>query len=75
MTAQPKNRFVVCVVVVEFAVNRNQAYGNQALINSDIIYPMGSNKTSLLLVMTILMLRKGVKLDVIGIRSCMAPLL
>ena len=27
---------------------------------------MGSNKTSLLLVMTILMLRKNVKLDVIG---------
>ena len=27
---------------------------------------MGSNKTSLLLVMTILMLRKSVKLDVIG---------
>ena len=36
---------------------------------------MGSNKTSLLLVMTILMLRKSVKLDVIGMRSCVASLL
>ena len=25
MTAQPNNRFVFCVVVVKFAVNRNQA--------------------------------------------------
>ena len=25
MTAQPHNRFVFCVVVVEFAVNGNQA--------------------------------------------------
>ena len=36
---------------------------------------MGSNKTSLLLVMTILMLRKGVKLEVIGMGSCVASLL
>ena len=38
---------------------------------------MGSNKTSLLLVMTMLMLRKSVKLDVIGMRSmhCAASLL
>ena len=36
---------------------------------------MGSNKTSLLLVMTILMLRKSVKLDLIGMRSCVASLL
>ena len=41
-------------------------------MNSD---PMGSNKTSLLLVMTILMLRKSVKLDVIGMHSCVASLL
>ena len=27
MTAQPLNRFVFCVVVVEFAVNGNQALG------------------------------------------------
>ena len=27
MTAQPQNRFVFCVVVVEFAVNGNQALG------------------------------------------------
>ena len=26
MTAQPRNRFVFCVVVVEFAVNGNQAF-------------------------------------------------
>ena len=36
---------------------------------------MGSNKTRILLVMTILMLRKSVKLDVIGMRSCAASLL
>ena len=36
---------------------------------------MGSNKTSLLLVMTRLMLRKNVKLDVIGMRSCVASFL
>ena len=36
---------------------------------------MGSNKASLLLVMTILMLRKSVKLDVIGMCSCVASLL
>ena len=36
---------------------------------------MGTNKTSLLLVMTIPMLRKSVKLDVIGMRSCVASLL
>ena len=36
---------------------------------------MGSNKTSLLLVMKILMLCKSVKLDVIGMRSCVASLL
>ena len=39
---------------------------------SDIIRP---NKTSLLLVMTILMLRKSVKLDVRGTHSCVASLL
>ena len=31
---------------------------------------MGSNKTNLLLVMTMLMLRRSVKLDVIGMCSC-----
>ena len=36
---------------------------------------MGSNKTSLLLVMTILILHLSVKLDVIGIRSFVASLL
>ena len=36
---------------------------------------MGSNKTNLLLVMTILVLRKCAKLDVIGMRSCVASLL
>ena len=36
---------------------------------------MGSNKTSLLLVMTTLMLRKSVKLEVISMRSCVASLL
>ena len=36
---------------------------------------MGSNKTSLLRVMTILMLRKSVKLDVIGMRNCVTSLL
>ena len=36
---------------------------------------MGRNKTSLLLVMTILMLHKSVKLDVINMRSCVAPTL
>ena len=29
MTAQPRNRFVSCVVVVEFAVNGNQALGGE----------------------------------------------
>ena len=42
---------------------------------SDIFIPNGHNKTSLLLVMTVLMLRKNVKLDVIGMRSCVASLL
>ena len=36
---------------------------------------MGSNKTSLLLVMTILLLRKSVKLDVKSMRSCVVSLL
>ena len=36
--------------------------------------PMGSNTTRLLLVMTILMLRISVKLDVIGMCSCVASL-
>ena len=36
---------------------------------------MGSNKTSLLLVMTILMLRKSLKFNVIGIHSCVPSLL
>ena len=43
------------------------------LMISDIItklYPMGSNETSLLLVMTIIMLRKSVKLNVRSMRSC-----
>ena len=34
MTAQPPNRFVFCVVVVEFAVNGNQALGERTY-NSD----------------------------------------
>ena len=45
---------------------------------SDIITkldPMGSNKTSLLLVMTIIMLSKSVKLHVISMCSCVASLL
>ena len=45
---------------------------------SDIITkldPMGSNETSLLLVMTIIMFRKSVKLNVISMRSCVASLL
>ena len=46
---------------------------------SDIITkldPMGSNETSLLLVMTIIMLSKSVKkLNVISLRSCVASLL
>ena len=36
---------------------------------------MGSNKTSLLLVMTILMLSKSLKSDVIGMHSCVSSLL
>ena len=43
---------------------------------SDIINkldPMGSNETSLLLAMTIIMLRKSVKLNVISMRSCVRP--
>ena len=36
---------------------------------------MGSNETSLLLVMTIIMLRKSVKLNVRSMRSCVASLL
>ena len=36
---------------------------------------MRSNKTSLLFVMAILILHKGVKLGVIGMRSCVASLL
>ena len=45
---------------------------------SDIITkldPMGSNETSLLLVMTIIMLRKSVKLNIMSMRSWVAPLL
>ena len=45
---------------------------------SDIITkldPMGSNETSLLLVMTIIMLRKSVKLNAVSIRSRVASLL
>ena len=48
------------------------------LMVSDIITkldPMGSNETSLLSVMTIIMLRKSVKLNVISMRSCVASLL
>ena len=45
------------------------------LMISDILDPMGSNETSLLLVMTIITLRKSVKLNVISMRSCVAPLL
>ena len=37
--------------------------------------PMASNETSLLLVMTIIMLRKSVKLNVRSMRSCVASLL
>ena len=44
------------------------------LMISDVIDPMGSNKTSLLLVMAILILGKSVKLDVIGMRSSVASL-
>ena len=33
MTAQPHNRFVFCVVVVEFAVN-----GNQALVSTVVSF-------------------------------------
>ena len=36
MTAQPNNRFVLCVVVVEFAVNGNQAEEGNESSNSDI---------------------------------------
>ena len=36
---------------------------------------LGSNKTSLLLVMKILMLRKSLKFNVIGIHSCVPSLL
>ena len=39
MTAQPHNRFVFCVVVVEFAVN-----GNQALLKAVENIP-NNNKT------------------------------
>ena len=45
---------------------------------SDIITkldPLGSNETSLLLVMTIIMLLKSVKLNVISMCSCVASLL
>ena len=45
---------------------------------SDIITkldPMSNNETSLLLVMTIIILRKSVKLNVISMGSCVASLL
>ena len=53
----------------------NRFYVKLMQLEIGLLDPMCSNKTSLLLVMTILMLRKSVKLDVIGMRSCLASLL
>ena len=38
MTAQPLNRFVFCVVVVEFAVNGNQALRKPGLMISKYLF-------------------------------------
>ena len=57
---------------------RSLVAGMLVISDLDIITkldPMGSNETSLLLVMTIIMLHKSVKLNVRSMRSCVASLL
>ena len=48
----------------------NRFYVKFMQLEMGLLELMGGDKTSQLLAMTIFMLRKSVKLDVIGMRSC-----